>query len=92
MPAQIARLCEVLIANVTLIRSLIRMLAEMIAQIATLAKDCQAASILATIVLLRVLAIVAVDLDNFGPLRRNALEILDQRWAVRLRRLFICFI
>ena len=77
MAAQIARLCEILIANVALVRSLICMFAEMITQITTLAKDCHASSILAAIVLFRVLAIVTVDLDNLGPFRRNALEILD---------------
>ena len=73
--AKIARLCEVFIADVTLIWSLVRVFTEVISQIAALTKDHLALGILAAIILLRALAILAVHLDHLMPVRRNAVEI-----------------
>ena len=73
--AKIARLCEVFIADVTLIWSLVRVLTEVVPQIAALTEGHLALTILAAIILLRALAILAVHLDHLVPVRRNALEI-----------------
>ena len=77
MATQVARLCEVFVAYVTLIWSLVGVFAEVIPQITTLTKDGHAARVLAAIVLLGALAVLAVDLDHLVPVRRDALEILD---------------
>ena len=54
------------------------MLAEVIPQVAALAEDGHTAGELAAEVLLRALAIVAVDLDYIVPIGRYAFEIFDK--------------
>ena len=84
MAPQIAGLSETLITDFALIRPLIRVLAEVISQVAALAEDGHTARELAAEVLLWALAVVAEDLDYIVPFWRYAFEILDwtQIWGL----------
>ena len=53
------------------------MFTEVVPQVAALAEDSHASSILTAEVLLRTFSIIAIDLNDVMPLFRNTLEVLD---------------
>ena len=71
--AQIAALCERLVASVALKRSLLGVLAEVVTKVAALAEDRVAALVLAAEVDLAAL-LVTVNFDDIVPFGRNSLE------------------
>ena len=52
------------------------MFAEVVSQVAALAKDGHATRVLAAVVLLRSLAVITIYLDHVVPLLRYPLEVL----------------
>ena len=84
---KVATLGEELPADVALIRSLHRVLPEMVAKIAALAEDRLAALILASEVQFSTFGLPVVDLDRLMPLFGDALELLGKgRLTVHLCR------
>jgi len=75
MSAKITTLCEELFADVTLIRSLHGMFAEMISQVAALPKNRFASFELATKVELGSLGLSVPDLDRLVPLCWNPIKM-----------------
>jgi len=75
MTPKITALCEGLIADVAAVRPRGCVFAEVVAQVAALAKDGRAALVLAAEVQLQALGSFVAHLDNFVPFGRDSLEI-----------------
>jgi hypothetical protein len=74
MAAQISTLSECLLTNLTLEWAHIRMLAEVVPQVAALAKECLAVRKLAAEVELDSLGIFVANLDHLMPIRRDTIK------------------